>query len=365
MITNSHNIALIGTPMGKLFIGSGTSLIPAIVTKEIIDKKRFNADYNTWVGVLDDNGKLNYETDPSEIIFTGVKDIGDWALTNKFCYKKSMPISVSFPDLEVISGENALNYAFYQSGITYIDFGNLTEISGDFAMASCFTNCTGLTFISFPNLTTISGKSGCHSMLSGCSNITDADLRRVTYVSGNSSMDSMFSGNNALTKINLNSLKSVTNTTSSTVNAMQQMFKNCSNLTSIRFPSLVEISGQAFGSSSSNDIFDSCSKLRQIHFRIDAENTIKSLDRYAEKWGATNATIYFDLVGTITVDGTNYERDEYNSLYDGTTETHVAWKDSNGNTIYTIYADGSEPDVGTEVYADAGLTQIGTISTIA
>lgn len=373
--------------MGKLFIGSSMSLTPAIVTKEITDKKMFNADYNTWVGVLDDNGKLNYETEPVELVFTGMKDIGDWCFAYRYYYKKNIQASLIFSDLEDVTGEDAMNYFFYQSGATSVEFPkltrvtgsnamynafsynanltnivleNLVEVSGEYAMVSCFSNCGKLTSISLPNLTTISSQSGCLSLFSSCSYITSADLRRLTTISGNSGASNMFFSNSQLKTINLNSLTSVTGNT-----AMTQMFKSNYQLAKIRFPSLVEVSNKAFSSSSSSDMFYSCTNLRQIHFRKDAYSVITSLYRYSNKWGATNATIYFDLIGTITVNGIDYSRYEYDSIYEGQTETYVAWKDAYENMVYTSFANETEPTVGTVVYSDAGMTQVGTVEAIA
>ena len=351
------------------------------------DATMFGAGFDFWVGELDTNGKLNYKTTPTELVFTGMKDIGDWCFAYRYYYKKNIQASLIFSDLEDVTGENALNYAFYQSGVTSVEFPkltrvtgsnamynafsynanltnivleNLVEVSGEYAMVSCFSNCGKLTSVSLPNLTTISSQSGCLSLFSGCSYIVSADLRRLTTISGNSGASNMFFGNSQLKTINLNSLTSVTGNT-----AMTQMFKSNYQFAKIRFPSLVEVSNKAFSSSSSSDMFYSCTNLRQIHFRKDATSVIQSLYRYSNKWGATSATIYFDLIGTITVNGVNYSRHEYDSIYEGQTETYVAWKDADGNIVYTSFANEAEPAVDTVVYSDAGVTQVGTVSSVA
>ena len=87
------------------------------------------------------------------------------------------------------------------------------------------------------------------------------------------------------------------------------------------------------------------------------------MSQYSNKWGAYNATIYFDLMGTITVNGVAYSRNEPNSIRVGGTKTYVAWADESGNIVYTDAA--SEPAVDTPVYSDAGTTQIGTVSAAA
>jgi hypothetical protein len=41
--------------------------------------------------------------------------------------------------------------------------------------------------------------------------------------------------------------------------------------------------------------FLNCTKITEIHFRADMQATIEAQLSYSDKFGATNATIYFDL----------------------------------------------------------------------
>lgn len=77
-------------------------------------------------------------------------------------------------------------------------------------------------------------------------------------------------------------------------NSMQYTFYNA-KLTKISFPSLTSVQTDSFGSSTSNGAFRGCTALTEIHFRADMQATIEAMSQYANKWGATNATIYFDL----------------------------------------------------------------------
>jgi hypothetical protein len=56
------------------------------------------------------------------------------------------------------------------------------------------------------------------------------------------------------------------------------------------FPKLQEIDSSAL-----NKMFSSCNNLAEIHFRADMQTTVEALNGYSSKFGATNATIYFDL----------------------------------------------------------------------
>ena len=85
-------------------------------------------------------------------------------------------------------------------------------------------------------------------------------------------------------------------------------FYNCSNLTSINLPAATSIGIYVFGACSNltsinlpaatsigNYAFRACSNLKEIHFSAANKATIQANSYYSSKWGATNATIYFDL----------------------------------------------------------------------
>ena len=85
-------------------------------------------------------------------------------------------------------------------------------------------------------------------------------------------------------------------------------FSSCSSLTSIDLPNVTTVGNLAFGNCSSltsidlpnvttvgNDAFLSCSSLKEIHFAVKNKEAIEALSGYSNKFGATNATIYFDI----------------------------------------------------------------------
>jgi hypothetical protein len=76
---------------------------------------------------------------------------------------------------------------------------------------------------------------------------------------------------------------------------MVSTFSNCIGLTTISFPSLTDVDKNGFGASASSGAFNKCTALTEIHFRADMQAAIEAMSNYATKWGATNATIYFDL----------------------------------------------------------------------
>ena len=119
---------------------------------------------------------------------------------------------------------------------------------------------TGAT-LSFPDLTNIESY-GMQNCFSGCTSLTTVDLSALTTV-GDSGMRSCFS--------------------------------NCLSLANISFPSLTSVQANSFGTASYNYCFTGCTALTEIHFRADMQATIEAMRGYADKFGASNATIYFDL----------------------------------------------------------------------
>ena len=154
------------------------------------------------------------------------------------------------------------NYALYSkfmyssfSPTQDVEFPDLTSIDG-YGMRSAFQNSSGLTSISFPALTSI-GQNGMSSAFRDCSGITSVSFPVLTSI-GDSGMNSAF--------------------------------RNCEKLESISFPELTQVT-----SPFNNYTFAGCDALTEIHFRADMQATIEALSGYANKWGAQNASIYWDL----------------------------------------------------------------------
>ena len=144
--------------------------------------------------------------------------------------------------------------------------------------------------------------------------------------------------------------------------AFREAFSQTTGCKRYFFPSLTSVTSDAFGSSTRLTWYDA-TDVEEIHFRADMQATIEAVTGYSSKFGATNCTIYFDLIGTITVNGVAYSRNEPNSIRVDGTKTFVAWKDAGNNIVYTNAT--SEPAVNTPVYSDAGTTQVGTVSGVA
>ena len=136
-----------------------------------------------------------------------------------------------------------------------VEFPALASI-GTSGMYSAFRDCSGLTSISFPALASI-GNSGMYYAFYGCTGITSISFPVLTTIGQN---------------------------------GMSSAFRNCEKLESISFPELTQVT-----SPFNNYTFDGCLALTEIHFRADMQATIEALTGYADKFGASSSTIYFDL----------------------------------------------------------------------
>lgn len=190
-----------------------------------------------------------------------------------------------------IEGDYSLYYKFAWNKCTSVLCPDLLEISGTNTCESAFLSNPDLTGLSISNLQTISGSDVCRSMFQFDIKITNVDLGALTTISGATPCNYMFGDCSGIIGVNVQSL-----TTIDGAYSCRYMFQRCTGLITMRFPSLTTITGSgALGTSSSNGMFAGCAGLLEIHFRADTQATIEALAGYTNKFGATNATIYFDL----------------------------------------------------------------------
>ena len=195
---------------------------------ETVEKTKFGASVDTWIGDVDANGVLNRTTWKGALNFAGVKGIG----------------------------YSGLYYAFYKhTGITSVDLSSLQTV-GSFGLQNAFYNCIGITSVDLSSLQSVND-SGLYSAFSFCTELTSVDL---------------------------SSLQSVGSY------GLYNTFDSCKKLTTMSFPSLTSVQSNSF-----TYTFDNCTALTEIHFRADMQATIEGLTGYSSKFGATNASIIFDL----------------------------------------------------------------------
>ncbi|MBR2771600.1 MAG: leucine-rich repeat protein [Bacteroidales bacterium] len=225
------------------------------------------------------------------IDLNGATDVGERVLSYAY-YGASFPANTSanLSSLTKLSGFHACeNMCNSCTGLTSVNLSSLTTISGTYACSGMFANCTGITSINMSALKTITINYACQGMFSGCTGLTSANLSVLTTISGSYACNNMFSGCAGLTSVNLSAL-----TTIESNYTCQNMFANCIGLTSISFPALQEILPATFQNQFSN-MFNGCTKLKEIHFPANMQSRVEQMIGYATQFGATNATIYFDL----------------------------------------------------------------------
>ena len=201
---------------------------------------KYGISIDNLLGNVDENGILKEPTESFVFDGAGIKKISyNSGLKYKFYYNQQIKSAI-FSELEEVgSGPGFdLESTFYGSAIETLDMGNLISITGGSSVLSS-------TCYACPKLTTVIVTS----------------LREITSSLG-----------------------------------LKSTFRNCTGLTKFYFPSLIIITNaNAMGTGSASYTFQGCTNLVEIHFRADAQAVIESLTGYANKFGATNATIYFDL----------------------------------------------------------------------
>lgn len=136
-----------------------------------------------------------------------------------------------------------------------LNFAGVKEI-GDYGLQYAFNQRTGITSVDLSSLQSVDER-GMYYMFESCTGIISVDL---------------------------SSLQSVG------ASGLAYAFYGCTGITTMSFPSLTSVQSNSF-----NYAFRNCTALTEIHFRADIQATIEAMSQYANKFGATNATIYFDL----------------------------------------------------------------------
>lgn len=294
--------------------------IPTTVVEEVVKSEKYGMTMDSFLGDVDENGVIQASTIPANVVVTGATDVGESVFDHTFsnnvnvesvvfqditklsnsnsfkeCFYSGAKIkSISFPKLVEITGQGTFSQTcYYAQNLEQISFPLLEKIQtgsyGGYTFSSAFYNCSNLTSVSFPNLKSTSDEGTFNNAFYNCTNLVSADFSSLKSVSASTGgFINTFYGCKNLTSVDFSSLQSV-------YADFQACFRNCTSLTRISFPSLNNLGSNRFGTSSSKYIFNGCTALTEIHFRADMQSTIENYSGYADKWGAVNATIYFDL----------------------------------------------------------------------
>ena len=242
---------------GSLYLGN-QKVCPAILIGE---PKIFNVNGSQWLGEIDSDGVMSTPTQDLDFVFNGVKDIQTNFLSGLLTTSaKARITSVSFPDLENLSGRNALYSAFRHNSSKVSSFSapKLKTITGEDALRTCFWY-SKIEELSLPELEDIRNLAfeGCfaYSLL----------LRTARF--------------NKLNKIGFYSFF--------------ECFSSCQNVdlyfNSIKSDTFVDDTGFV-------DMLSGATNCT-IHVPSNTQSIIQGLDGYPD-FGGTNTTILYDLPAT-------------------------------------------------------------------
>lgn len=248
---------------------------------------KYGVSIDSVFGNVDENGTLQLATKTFEFNGAGIKSMAFPGLKSKF---ESAPITAAYlPDLIDVA-DQCLDLTF--AGCTQLkilDLSKLETATGQYVCENLGYACSALEDLRLNKLKTINGAYAFIAAFGECTSLPTADLSSLETISGSNACAQMFFGCKNMTSVLLTNLKTI-----STAGACQSMFKNCTGLTRVDFPALTSVVANGFGSGS-NCIFSGCTNITELHFRADAQSVISSLAGYSTNFGATNATIYFDL----------------------------------------------------------------------
>lgn len=263
-----------------VYLGNKPVGVSKVVVRQVA-KTKYGISIDNLLGDVDANGVLQSPSAPFEIKAVGVKVIGAYTMQYKFRGLSNLT-SADFSSVETIEAYG-LYYAMPDSGVVSVDFSNLKVVNNR-GLYGAFTGSAVETAI-FSNLETIS-EYGCYEIFRN-TRLKTIGLHKLVSVATNGLYNAFDSS--TLESIDLPALTTLGSY------AFRGAFAD-TEIKSISFPALTSVQANSFGtSSSSTQAFRNCTELTEIHFRADMQATIEALSGYANRFGATNATIYFDL----------------------------------------------------------------------
>ena len=173
------------------------------------------------------------------IDLTGITDLGAHVLESAYYSNMNISGNIDLSSITKISGDYALNSAFYSCGyITGVDLSNLEEVTATrSAVQECFHYCTGITGIINLGKLKKATQQAFNNAFNGCTGITGVNLSSLEIV-GNSSFSSAFQGCTGITgTIDLSKIVDISTSSS----ALSSMFNGCKNITAINLSGLKTI----------------------------------------------------------------------------------------------------------------------------
>lgn len=183
------------------------------------------------------------------------------AVTNYWVDTEGEVHTVDASEVETVSKTAFMN----NESVYKVVFPSCKEVDHGSLTTGAFHGCKNLVDVSLPNVERIGAGA-----FKECTSLVNVDIPNAIELYG-----WVFKDCEKLTNVSAASVKST----------YASVFSNCSALRAIYLPNCTYML----------TCFVNCPALTEIHFAAANRTAIEALDGYASKFGATNATIYFDL----------------------------------------------------------------------
>lgn len=337
--------------MAKLYIGDSQGT-PAIIKIEEVPKKKYGVSIDNLLGDVDADGNYAAPTGEFVLDLTGIKFIPGSSLSlsgkgfNNALYGNPRCIGVIGNDL-IGSDQHAAfcGVCSNNANLRAFEFNSLEVITAQEMFQYCNRSGNKSLVPHFKKLKRVESHGGTFDGAFSAAKIEpDETFPSLEYISGTTQFSGFRSFSNG-DDIIFSKLKTIVGATV----AYSSTFGNLYYKDTVwKFPSATEFTNYIWNISASYP--------GEVHFAAANQAAIEACEGYSYKWGFVGATIYFDLMLSITVNGVVYSR-EY------TIGGYTSWKDASDNIVYTDAT--TEPAVDTPVYSDQGTTQVGTVSEVA
>ena len=327
---------LVDTPAVDVVVEN--RVITEVVEKEV-EKVKFGVTIDNILGDVDADGAYIKPKQYYTANLAGVKSISGYGTFEYKFAEDDYIEELIANDLIEIKSNYVFQSAVRQSSIKRVSFDALVELNKGYEFYYFANNCTEIT-ASFASLKRVVGNSAFAYSFSHAKINPDETFPELEEIGGSTTFQN-FSKMTAGDVLSLSKVKKITGSSSKYTTPLY-----ASSGVIWKLPSATEFTDYVFYYSGA----------AEVHFAAANQAAIEACAGYEYKFGATNATFYFDLMLNITVNSVVYSRGH-------TIGGYTDWSDASGNKIYTDAT--AEPAVGTVVYSDKGITQVGTVSGVA
>lgn len=267
-VADTDTFASYATKIGEIQSGGGG---------EVVDKTKFGVSIDNLLGNVDADGTYIAPTEPFVLDLSGVKSVKADAFPNAFV---ASPVSRVVANDIISVGDRAFKNSFADNpnGLV-VNFDGLEQIEARDAFYTAFASAKKSLTASFAKLKKVSGVSVFREAFRGKKIIPDETFPALEEVGGADAFTQFgqFVGGDVIT---FGKVKKVVGSSASYNGTFL-----CYQMVIWQFPSAIDFSGYIFYSSGA----------KEIHFAAANQAAIEACDGYANKWGATNADIIFDL----------------------------------------------------------------------